>query len=179
MSDIRTVAKSAAEGVKEFNKRLLKECEEMPVTSFEAVVADGEPVITLISELIQVDDEMIKEDSTLKLGDMVPDTDPIEVQILRIGTADKGAALAEQHTDVLNDRAEGEVEEVRYIQGMMTDWMRDRNDFDANGKETSATPHWVKVDRQAVFCIVAYIMQYEDEKKTAAEPELAGGKKKS
>ncbi len=157
--EFKTLVKSPVERMKEFNERLEKACKSAPITGFEAAVVDGQPVVTLMSELDYPSDEQLADDKEakgdLKADDLVPIDDPICVQIGGIAASENGPAQTEHAHDTLNNRAQGECTEVRYISGQHFVWTPDQNDVLANVPK----PKQVLVQTTVVFAAVAYLQE--------------------
>lgn len=173
MASMKTLIKDPNEVMSAFNARLLKECSDAPVTDFHAVVTDGEPAITLLSEMIEVDEEMVAEakenGETLKLEELVPENDPIIVQVMKLGAYGDYAAKAEHNAAALAKRAQGEIDDVEMIKGPAYAWVRDRNDFKDDGVtlvDPKAPARHIMVPAESVFMVMAYI----DVEEPAAKP---------
>jgi len=154
--EFKTLVKSSVETMKAFNTRLRDACENSPVTSFHAVVVDGQPVITLMSELSEADAEDVAEykadGQNIKEGDLIPIDLPICVQVGGVSAIGDDAAETEHAHDSLNKRAQSECTEVRYFSGQSFVWTPDRNEA-----VTSAKPKLVLAQAAVVFAAIAYL----------------------
>ncbi len=153
--DSKTLVKSSIEKMKEFNKRLRSACESAPVTSFEVAVVDGLPVVTLISETHEADEEDVadakKFGDKIELGDVIPDDDTICVQVSGLSAVGDEAANTESVMDQLNDRAEGETLGVRFFSGQYVQWVKDENDVRKGVEKPALVMAIVPVTYAAVF----------------------------
>jgi len=159
MSSFRTLIQKPIESMKDFNARLAIACAEAPITDYEASVVDGLPALTLISELVDVDQEMIaeaaEEGEKLSDGDVVPDGDPMCIQVCALGAIQEISGNSEARMDVLNTRADGDAIEVEHISGPNIQWIPDRNDVNADGKPKTGAKY-IMVQTQSVYAVVSY-----------------------
>ena len=118
MADAFTLVKNPSETLGAFNKRLRKACgPDMPaVTEMSVCVVDGQPVVTLFSEMIEIEQADIDEakeageDPLPVLGEVVPEEEPIIVQVSKLNcTTDEEAMASQKFLDVLYQRADGNV----------------------------------------------------------------------
>ncbi len=156
-ADFTTLVKAPTEKSKEFNERLRVACESVPVTSFEATVVDGQPVITLMSELDYPTEDMIEEakeaGEKLDPDEMVPVGAPICVQVAGLSAVGEDVAMSEKAMSALNHRAKGECDEVRYFSGQFVQWVPDHNDV----INQVPKPKFVLAQVPVVFAAVAYL----------------------
>ncbi len=159
--EFKTLVQPPHEKMKDFNERLREVCEQSPITSFEAVVVDGQPVITLMSEVMEATEEDVekaKEDDPeddLKIGDMIPVDDTVLVQVSGVGAAGEKASNTEHAHDVLNKRAGGEAIEVRYFTGPSVRWEPDYNDVLANAPK----PKQVLVQAPVTYAAIVSLQE--------------------
>lgn len=169
MSDIALLVKTGNEKMSAFNQRLGEACRSAPITSFQAEVVDGQPAILLCSEMIEADQEAIaqaKEDGVIiEAGELIPDSDPVVVQVARLGAFGEEAAKAEQSVGVLAKRGDGQVADVEMIKGQTIDFVLDRNDCDDAGKPKVANPRYVTYNRETVYVVVSYFAAEEEPKR--------------
>jgi hypothetical protein len=161
MADARTFVKLPSELMGAFNKRLLKACEDDEVTSAALHVIDGEPVVTLFSEIFEATAEDVAEakdedpDSDLKEGDDLPENPPIFVQVARTSCLDDVEATKSQdRMEKLYARAGGQVVKLLKDSGSRFGW------YDRPGKKDE------KIWGEAVFsymAVIAYIPDDEDD----------------
>lgn len=116
MADARTFFKLPNENMGAFNKRLRTACEEQDITNVMLHAIDGEPVITLFSEIFEATAEDVAEakeedpDSELKVGDDMPEEPPVFVQVAQVGCIDATvAATSQTRMETLYERAGGQV----------------------------------------------------------------------
>lgn len=116
MADARTFVKLPAEKMSDFNKRLLTACEEDEVTTVMLHVIDGEPVVTLFSEILIANEEDVAEaldddpDSTLKVGDELPEEPPVFVQVAKISClSDELSKASQNRMETMYNRAGGQI----------------------------------------------------------------------
>lgn len=115
MADAVSLARSPDEKISAFNKRLLEACQQSPVTDVQLIVVDGQPVVTLFSEVVEATEEDVEEakadgDTDIKVGDTIPENPPISVQVARVACATPEAATkTHSHLETLYQRANGEV----------------------------------------------------------------------
>jgi hypothetical protein len=169
MSDIALLVKTSNEKMSKYNERLAKACASAPITAFQAEVVDGQPAVLLRSEMIEAGPEEVeqaKQDGAdLKEGDLIPESDPLLVQVARIGAFGEEGAKAEQSVGVLAQRGDGQVAEVEMIKGQSIDFVLDRNDCDAEGKPKTANPRYVTYNRETVYVVVSCYAGAGDETK--------------
>ncbi len=169
--EFKTLVRPPHEGMKEFNERLREACQSAPITSFKAVVVDGQPVITLISEVEEATDEDVanyKENGeTLTKGELIPIDDTLLIQISGMSSAGDKAAGTEHAHDVLNRRADGECVDVEYFTGQFLRWEPDYNDVIAQ----VAKPKHILVQGPVTFAAIVSLQE-----PVGAEPETAGKK---
>jgi hypothetical protein len=118
MADARTLAKLTTEAMHQFNKRLKLACEEAAVTEVSLHAIDGEPVVTLFSEMVVATDEDVKEaredgDTELKEGDLIPEEEPVTVQVGKVSCVnDDEATSTQKRFETIYGRAQGGVVKV-------------------------------------------------------------------
>jgi hypothetical protein len=162
MATIRNLTQSPGETSKEFNRRLMRACFHSPVTDYQAAVVDGMPTLTLLSEIVDADEEMVQEakqdGSEIQLGDQVPSDVPLLVQVIKTGAV-RELGDVEQGVSVMNERAKGEILEIEHVEGPDFAWVTDEND--------SASKKKVMVQTSAVYLIVSSVLPLD------APPESA------
>ena len=116
MADARTFFKNPDEKIVDFNKRLVIACDEQEITNVMLHVIDGEPVVTLFSEIFIATAEDVEEareadpDSDLKEGDDMPEEPPVFVQVAKVGCgSNELATLSQERMETLFNRAGGQV----------------------------------------------------------------------
>lgn len=131
MADAMSLCKLPNETMGAFNQRLRAACGEdsNPVTGVMLLVIDGEPLVTLFSELKEASDKDVADakaagDTELRVGDDIPESEPLVAQVVRVSAADdKEATKSQQRLEVLYERADGGVVELLNASGKrgMTD----------------------------------------------------------
>lgn len=112
MSFCYTFVKSTTEPLSGFNERLAKMCqtEDNPITNFELAVVAGQPVVTLISELAEATQEDVDEDDTITLGELLPASEPMIVQVCQVeAAAPEQAKASEARLEKVYRRFQGDV----------------------------------------------------------------------
>lgn len=112
MSYCYTFVKSPQESLSTFNKRLAEACQDddNPITGFDLLVVSAQPVVTLSSEMTEVTEDDVAEDDTLTLGELVPESDPMIVQVCLVEAgSDEQAKSTEVRLDKVYKRYQGDV----------------------------------------------------------------------
>jgi len=112
MSYCYTLIKSPDEALSVFNNRLAKASQEPdnPITNFDVTVVSGQPVVTLISELVEATSEDVEGDADLTLGDLIPESEPMIVQTCQVEAAtDELAKKSESRLEKIYRRFGGDV----------------------------------------------------------------------
>jgi len=164
MSEVMILLKDPNEDLKLFNKRIREVCGQTMVTDFELHVVDGQPMLSLFSGMIEADEEDVaeakEEGEELELGALIPEDDPVVVQVCGAaalvpmeldanGGLVKGkegdAALTEKRVDVICERAGDAVTKVRVATGSSYNWVTVPGK-DAGKKEwLPVTKTWIAV----------------------------------
>ena len=122
MADGMTIIKAPEEQMSAFNKRLLLSCGEVPVTSVQMTIIDGQPSLTLFSEIVDAEQDDVEafaaEGVVVKEGDPVPAEDPVHVQVtpLRAGNLAE-VTKSQERMETLYKRADGSVTAVLHATG--------------------------------------------------------------
>lgn len=165
MADMRTCIKTAGMKLADFNKTLLEACQQAPITSITAEVVSGEPVLVLLSDIVEADDEMVKEakevGEDIKVGDPVPDGDPLVAQVVRLSVSEEGAGRSSKSFDTLRQRIP-DVAEVRIIKGPHEEWIYDRNDLDKEGNP-KPNAKLILVQGEVAYAVVISYAQAPEE----------------
>lgn len=124
MADAMTLAKLPTEKMSAFNARLRAACDQQPVTGAQILVPDGEPVVVLFSEMVEATKEDVDEGAAEKAGELIPEKDPVVVQVARMQCdTDKAATRTQEHMEVLFTRADGAVVEILNASGKRAGWL--------------------------------------------------------
>jgi hypothetical protein len=128
MADAITLIKAPVEKMQDFNIRLKQSCESQPVTDVSIVVIDGEPAVTLFSEVVEATQEDVdeaKEDGQeIKLGEMIPEQAPMMAQVTRVSAVDaQAAAKSQDRMERLYERAGGSVIKQLHAEGSRAGFM--------------------------------------------------------
>jgi hypothetical protein len=155
MADARTLVKLPIEKIGDFNKRLLSSCKEVEVTTAMLHVIDGEPVVTLFSEMVVATEEDVAEATEdleegdkldFKAGDLIPENDPVLVQICKVAAYDdKAAGTSHKFLESVFHRAEGQVVKVLKDTGSRFGWVQ----------AADKSLHWV--EEQFTYFAVLYL----------------------
>lgn len=165
MADARTLIKLPNEKTGDFNRRLLSSCKEVEVTNAMLHVIDGEPVVTLFSEMIVATEEDVAEAADeldegekldFKAGDLIPENDPVLVQICKVAAYDDVAAgKTHKFLESVFHRAEAQVVKVLKDTGSRFGW----------AQAADKTLHWI--EEQFTYFAVLYL----DPEDITEEPE--------
>lgn len=121
MADAVTIIRAPEEPMSKFNIRMLDVCKEMPVTSAQLAVVDGQPCVTLFAEAVEAEQEDVEEAgeaASIKVGDLIPAEEPVYVQVcpLHADNLEK-AATSQKRMETLYKRAQGGVTAVLHASG--------------------------------------------------------------
>jgi hypothetical protein len=175
MADAVTLCKNPAEDMRSFNGRLRQECSSRPVTNFDLMVVDGQPVVALLCEEVEATEEDAQDalsedpDSDLKVGDWIPAADPLVVQVSRVSCiSEEQADKTEQRLDQIYDRAGGNV--IRHIpaSGQTYSWIPDVGTIPIDPttgapKEGALPTKYLYAPVSASFIAVAFLAAEEEE----------------
>jgi hypothetical protein len=97
MADALTCIKDPDEKMSEFNNRLKAECDKFEPTKVVILVVDGEPMVTLMSETVEADEEDVADakehgatiedegkERPIQLGDEIPAGDIVSVKVVKV-----------------------------------------------------------------------------------------------
>lgn len=192
MADVQSFCRAATEPARDFNKRLADYCASHPVTNFELHVADGMPMVVLMMEEVQATEldvakanqlyaeeceeakeanEEPPEAPDLAVGDWIPASDPLIVQVGRVNcfTMDE-AKKSEERLDNIYKKADGTVLRHMVATGRTTTWVPDQNaalhiekvrlhnqKADAANKLAEPEMRFVQQDVSATYCAIGYL----------------------
>jgi hypothetical protein len=168
MADASTLIKHPSEHMSAFNKRLAEACEKFEVTEVSLHVVDGQPAITLFSEILLATAEDVAEaldedpDSDLKEGEEMPERPPVFVQVARIEVGnDEAAKKSQDRMEKLYDRAAGQVVKLLVATGVVY------------GYFTSPLKKEVYGEQSFTYnAVVAYIPDEDDEDGDDGDEEM-------
>ena len=175
MSDAITLIRSPTQPLAEFNAELRERCGELPITDFQLAIIDGQPAVTLLSADVEATEDDLRDaqaadpKSDLRLGDLIPDGDPLLVQVTPLDArTEKDAKSSRGRLDKLYDRAAGEIERVITAVGEMNEWVpnialakiRPDGSVESNKEGHPITPEgnpvpFALTQRQVVYLAVA------------------------
>jgi len=175
MSDAITLIRTPNQPLPAFNAELRQRCSEMPITDFQIVLVDGQPAVTLISEDVEATEEDVRDaleadpQSDLKVGDPIPESDPLLIQVTPLGARTESEVTSSRgRVDKLCDRAKGEIERIITATGEVTEWipnlalakMRPDGSLETNKEGNPITVDgnplpFVQATRQVVYLAVA------------------------
>lgn len=183
MADARTLVKLPNEKPADFNKRLLVACREegVEVTNAALHVIDGEAVVTLFSEMVEATEEDVAEtveeakaeaktagrpfkedDVDLEEGDLIPENDPVFVQVCRVAAYDdKAGGVTHKFLETVYERAEGQVVKVLKDTGSRFSW----------GQAPDKSMHWI--EEHVTYFAVLYLNPENIEPDVNAEERMA------
>lgn len=120
------------ENIKQFNKRLREACEDVNVTGIKFTVVDGQPCVVLTSDMDVITQEDIDEAKEMgipeeelpTLGFLTSDVALCCAVINMRAHELKAVEKTEDHFEkVVEEAAEGDVEEIMFAQGHVHDWI--------------------------------------------------------
>ncbi len=157
MADGMTLLKAPTENISAFNKRLKDACGIKPVTEVSLFVIDGEPLVTLFSELVEANEEDVAEakegGETLELGELIPEEAPMIAQVTRVECLNDDLALkSQQRTERLFERADGGVQKLLCASGTVPIWVT---------SPEKKTEHLVQ--QNVHYVLVAYLADGDDD----------------
>ncbi len=165
MADAMTLAKTPKEPIKAFNRRLRSACsdEGNPVTSVDITVVDGEPVVTLFSEMVEATEEDVADAKTageeLKIDELIPDGDPVVAQVVMLSCATEEAATkTQEYTEKVYERADGGVRDIKYATGSRFGFVDDPNDREKEKERRRQ----VYIQEQCQFMLVSYLADFDE-----------------
>jgi hypothetical protein len=161
MADITTLIKAPTIKMKDFNKELREACQEAPITDYHAAVVDGQPCIVLISNLVDATAEDVANAEAdgvpLKLGDPIPESDPLVVQVVALGAYGTAAADSMKLCDVLAQRANGQAEDPEIISGPTVGWSHSPDDIDPATGSPRPNARMVMFQSAAAYLVISYL----------------------
>ena len=125
MADIIAYIKNPQESIKDFNKRMLRSCMEMPVTATELrVVPGGQPWVQLICEMKdEATDEDVEEGLATEVGEECPVSPPVNCALATVRARTREEADAsEGYLEKLYTLAGEGITDVDDASGTIREW---------------------------------------------------------
>ncbi len=166
MADAVTMVKLPSESPSAFNKRLREACNMQAVTDASLSVVDGQPVVTLFSEMVAIEQKDIDEaqeagDELPKLGEMVPEEDPIIAQVSKLSCVnDEEAAKSQAFMEKLYDRAQGNVVNLLYAVGSIFGFLKG-----PDGKD-------IYCEQAVNYALVSYVAEPDEGDQTGQDAKM-------
>lgn len=167
MADATTLICAPDESLKKFNKRIAAACgqEGAFVTSVNLDIVDGQPMVTLFSDIAEATEEDVAAGEAEKVGDPIFQAGPLVCAVSKVSAVSKDQAeKSEVHLEKIYDLAEEGLEDVSHESATYWQWVE---------SPSGGEPHYLPV--RVSYVLVSWGIPYEDTDEETDDEEEAEG----